>query len=152
MENALSEGTITIDQKIKSELPFGLRVDVVITRAQPDKPYTYTYTYSLDTLKFKEWLEENKYLCEGALAFTAKGIQVVIPFGAVKWNKSSFSIDNDNGEQMYLDLLNEDVVIYVHRDLFAGKEWEILLNLDEGETAQPAFSQIGILQDDDVPF
>lgn len=114
-----------MNQKIKSELPFGLRVDVVITRVQPDKPYTYTYTYSLNTLKFKEWLEENKYLCEGPLAFIAKGIQVVIPFGAVKWNKSSFSIDDDEGNHLFLNMLEEDIVIYVHRDLFAGKEWEI---------------------------
>ena len=125
MENALSEGTLTLAQNIKSELPFGLRVDVLISQIQPDKPYTYQYIYSLDTLKFKEWLDENKYLCEGPLAFTAKGIQVVIPGGANKWDKASFSIDDEEGDKMYLDLVSEEVVIYVHRDLFAGKEWEI---------------------------
>jgi hypothetical protein len=125
MEKALSEKTITISQKIKSELPFGLRVDVVITQIQEDKPYNYTYTYSLDTLKFKEWLEQNKYLCEGPLAFTAKGIQVVIPAGVNKWDKASFSIDDEAGDKLFLNMLYEDVVIYVHRDLFAGKEWEI---------------------------
>jgi hypothetical protein len=125
MEKALSEGTLTLTQNIKSEFPFGLRVDIVITRVQEDKPYTYRYTYSLNTLKFKEWLEENKYLCEGPLAFTAKGIQVVIPGGANKWDKASFSIDDDDGDNQFLNMLDNDVVIYVHRDLFAGKEWEI---------------------------
>ena len=125
MENALSEGTITLDQNIKSEFPFGLRVDVLITQIQPDKPYTYQYIYSLNTLKFKEWLDENKYLCEGPLAFTAKGLQVVIPAGANKWDKASFTIDDGEGNQMDLELISEKVVIYVHRDLFAGKEWEI---------------------------
>jgi hypothetical protein len=125
MEKALLEGTLTLTQNIKSELPFGLRVDVVITQTQPDKPYTYKYTYSLNTLKFKEWLEENKYLCEGPLAFTAKGIQVVIPAGADKWDKASFSIDDDRGDDQFLNMLDNDVVIYMHRDLFAGKEWEI---------------------------
>jgi len=125
MENALSEETITVSQNIKSEFPFGLRVDVMISQIQPDKPYTYQYIYSLDTLKFKEWLDKNKYLCEGPLAFTAKGLQVVIPGGANKWDKASFSIDDGEGTQMYLDLISEEVVIYVHRDLFAGKEWEI---------------------------
>lgn len=125
MENALSEGTLTLSQNIKSEFPFGLRVDIVIERVQADKPYMYKYIYSLDSLKFKEWLDENKYLCEGPLAFTAKGIQVVIPGGANKWDKASFSIDNDKGNQLFLNMLDEDVVIYVHRDLFAGKEWEI---------------------------
>jgi hypothetical protein len=131
MENALSEGTLTLDQNVKSEFPFGLRVDIVIERVQKDKPYTYQYIYSLDSLKFKEWLEENKYLCEGPLAFTAKGIQVVIPAGVNKWDKASFSIDDENGDQMYLNILEEDVVIYVHRDLFAGKEWEIHIEASE---------------------
>ncbi len=118
---------MTMDQNIKSESPFGLRVDVNIEQIQPDKPLIYKYTYSLDTLKFKEWLAENKYLCEGPLAFTAKGIQAVIPNGAAKWDKASFSIDDENGNQMYLNLLREEVVIHAHRDLFAGKEWEILI-------------------------
>lgn len=152
MEKALLEGTMTLSQEIKSESEYGLRIDVAIEQIKDDKPLIYTYTYSLDTMRFREYLEEVKHLREGALAFTAKGIQVVVPPGTTKWNKTSFSINDDKGDQLLLNLLNEDVVIHIHRDLFAGKEWEILLNVSEDETARPAFSQVGILQDDDVPF
>lgn len=129
LENRLKDGTIVIGQEIKFETPFGLRVDVAIVQVKEDKPLIYTYTYSLDNLKFRDWVleKEKEHLCEGPLAFTCKGIQFMIAGGAAKWDKTAFSIDDEDQEKLFLQLIDEDVVFHAHRDLFAGQEWEILL-------------------------
>lgn len=116
-----------IGQGIKNETLYGLRVDVNIEQIKADKPLIYTYSYMLNTLKFQEWLESMAYLCEGPLAFTARGIQVMISGGAKKWDKSAFTIEDKDGDRIYLNLLNEEVKFVVHRDLFAGEEWEVLI-------------------------
>jgi len=141
-----------IGQDISFEAPFGLRIDVTIEKLQEDKPLIYIYTYSMNNLKFKEWLEAMAYLTEGPLAFTAKGIQVMIVNGIEKWDKTAFSIDTDDvGEKMFLDLLNEEAVFHIHRDLFAGKEWEILLN-DGEEEDHHRTNALGGPEKEDIPF
>ena len=138
LENRLKDGTMTIGQASRFEAVFGLRVDVSMTpQIMEDKPINYSYTYSMDQLKFREWVVgmEKDGLCEGPLAFTAKGIQIMIVGGAAKWDKTAFSIDNEDHEKLFLPLLTEDVTFYMHRDLFAGKEWEILLVTNEGVEA-----------------
>jgi len=122
-----------IGQDIKFETAFGLRVDVTIECHKEDKPLIYTYTYSLDNLMFKDWVlaKEKEHLCEGPLAFVSKGIQFMIVGGAAKWDKTAFSIDGEDSEKIFLQLLNKDAIFRVHRDLFAGQEWEILLVTEE---------------------
>lgn len=133
LESRLKDGTISIGQVIKFETDFGFRVDVTIDQVKEDKPLIYIYTYSMDQLKFKEWVAEMEkhHLCEGPLAFVCKGIQFMIVGGAAKWDKTAFSIDGKDNEKMFFQLLSEDIVMYVHRDLFAGKEWEIILGTEE---------------------
>jgi len=135
MEKNLADGTMQIGQDINTNSPCGMRVDVVIEKTGDDKPLIYVYTYSLDTLKFKEWLESEHILplCnEGTFSFMYKGIQIVVPWGPKKWNKTAFSVDGKElGDKLFLDLVNDEVVFHVHRDLFAGKEWEVLLETEE---------------------
>jgi hypothetical protein len=123
----LKTGSLVTGQEIKNETVYGLRIDVTIDQIHPDKPIIYTYTYMLNTLKFREWLESMSYLLEGPLAFTARGIQVMIVGGAKKWDKSAFSINDEDGEKIFLPLLSQEVQFVVHRDLFAGQEWEVTL-------------------------
>jgi len=100
---------------------------VTIQEVKEDRPLIYTYTYMLNTLKFKEWLEAMGYLLEGPLAFTARGIQVMVVGGAKKWDKSAFSISTEDGEKIFLPLISQEVRFTVHRDLFSGEEWDVLL-------------------------
>lgn len=128
----MKSGSLMIGQEIKNETIYGLRVDVTIKEVKEDKPLIYTYTYMLNTLKFKEWLENMTYLLEGPLAFTAKGIQVMIVGGAKKWDKSAFSISTEEGEKIFLPLKDQEVKFVVHRDLFSGQEWDVLYeDIDE---------------------
>jgi len=124
---------MAIGQAINFKTAFGMRVDVIINQVQDDKPLLFVYTYSLDSLVFKAWLESDEIapLCEGPLAFTSKGIQFMVVGGAKKWDKTAFSIDDADGEKIFLQLIKESAVFHVHRDLFAGKEWEVLLAIDE---------------------
>jgi len=110
-----------------------MRIDVVINQIQEDKPLLYVYTYSLDNIKFKDWLASKEIapLCEGPFAFTSKGIQFMIVGGAEKWDKAAFSIDYEDCEKIFFHLAQESVVFHVHRELFAGKEWEVLLATEE---------------------
>ena len=131
MEKFLKEKKIAIGQEIKFESLTGLRVDVLTTQVKEDKPLLYTYTYSIDNLKFQEWLKSQAYLCEGPFAFTIKGVQFMIMGGPEKWDKSAFSIDDDSGDKVFLELFKEDTVFHVHRDLFKGMEWEVLIATPE---------------------
>jgi len=142
-----------IGQAIKNETLYGLRVDVTIEQIKEDKPLIYTYAYILNTLKFQEWLESMSYLCEGPLAFTARGIQVMISGGAKKWDKSAFTIENADGDRIYLNLLHEEVKFVVHRDLFAGEEWEVLIEDSEAEPVQVLQAELKPVEpDEDIPF
>lgn len=129
LEKMLSDGTISIDRDVGATTEYGLRVDVLMKKISDDKPIIYTYVYKLDSIKFKQWLEEHAYLCEGPLAFIAKGIQVVTVGGAKKWDKTAFSIDSDkkDGEKYFLPLLSREIKFAVHRDLFSGEEWDVTL-------------------------
>lgn len=140
-----------IGQEIKDETPYGLRMDIAIEQIKEDKPLIYTCTYMLNTLKFKEWLEGMAYLCGGPLAFTGWGIQFMILGGAAKWDKTAFSIEDENGEKCFLKLAHEEVKFVVHRDLFAGEEWDVLIE-DSTLAPQSLTKQSGFLQDDDAPF
>lgn len=140
-----------IGQEIKNETVYGLRVDVTIEQIKEDKPLIYTYTYMLNTLKFKEWLESKEIvpLCEGPFAFTGRGVQFMIYGGAAKWDKTAFSIEDENGEKCFLQLAKEEVRFIVHRDLFAGEEWDVLV---EDSTMEPAVEEDWLRAEDDMPF
>lgn len=125
----ITEKSLVLGQKISSSTPYGLIVEVNITQTAEDKPLIYTYTYMLDTVKFKAWLEEHAYLCEGPLAWNARGIQVMAVGGAKKWDKSAFSVSTVDGTPIYLPLLRQEVTFSVHRDLFSGEEWEVMLDM-----------------------
>ena len=144
-----------IGQSLKSELPCGIRVDVSIEQTRADKPLIYKYTYSLNGMKLQEWLSSKhiKPLCEGPLAFSARGVQVVVPWGIEKWDKTAFSIDDEDGNQLFLELFKDDVVFHVNRDLFAGKEWVIVL--EAAPKAEVKEQQVGGFEpeeEDDPPF
>ena len=140
-----------IGQEIRNETTYGLRVDVTIEQIKEDKPLIYTYTYMLNTLKFKEWLESKEIvpLCEGPFAFTGRGIQFMIYGGAAKWDKTAFSIEDENGEKCFLKLAHEEIRFIVHRDLFAGEEWDVLV---EDSVVEPLAKEWQASDEDDVPF
>jgi hypothetical protein len=125
------EGKLKIGQNISNETQYGLRVDVTITQTAEDKPLIYTYIYKLNTIAFKRWLEEHAYLCEGPLAFTMRGIQVMVVGGAKKWDKSAFSLSIAKGDKLFLPLLSQEVRFTIHRDLFSGQEWDIYLDITD---------------------
>lgn len=127
LEEKLQTGELTLDRPITVEMPYGLRIDVVITHVGQNKPDIYEYTYTLNTLAYRDWLVQHTYLCDGALSFCAKGIQVMVVGGAAKWDKSAFSLMNEDGEQAFLPLIQESIKFVVHRDLFSGEEWEVKL-------------------------
>lgn len=124
VEIGLKSGKINPTMTIGHTLPYGLRIDIDVKQSVDDKPIIFIFTYKLDQLQMKQWLIENPILCEGPLSFTAKGIEVVIPQGAEKLDKSGFSIDNREGDRDWLPLLEHPVSFTVHRNLFGGKEWE----------------------------
>lgn len=65
-------------------------------------------------------------MLEGPLNFVKNGIEVVVPWGAEKWDKAGFSIDGEAG-RIWLPLLETDVHFNVHRDIFQGQEWEVFI-------------------------
>ena len=150
LEKLLKNGTLKLGQAIRNEADYGLQVDVLIETIKEDRPLIYTYNYALNTLKFKAWLESKptKLLCEGPLAFTAKGIQVMVHGGAAKWDKTAFSINNKKGERHFLELLHEEISFTVHRDLFSGEEWEVLMDDPHSKSNSMYDSSAW----DDVPF
>jgi len=114
--------------------PCGLRIDVMIQQVAEDKPLLFKFTYRMDPLKFKQYLkEERSDMTQGMLVFEPRGIRVMNDGGAEKWDKTAFSIDNGNSERLFLNLLFEDIVFHIHRDLFKGAEWEIFVESEEGD-------------------
>jgi hypothetical protein len=67
------------------------------------------------------------HLLEGALSFVKNGVEFVVPYGAEKWDKSGFSIDDGEGQRIWLPLLQSDIHFNVHRDIFQGQEWEVFM-------------------------
>ena len=124
IEQMLKNGQINLTTPLGNTLPHGLRVEVSIEHKGDDKPMIFTFTYSLDQARMKQWLTENPYLCEGALSFVSRGIEIVIPYGPDKLDKAGFAIDHTDGEQKWLPLLEHPIVFKAHRNLFGGQEWE----------------------------
>lgn len=86
----------------------------------------FTFKYTLLVEQLKQWVETNKYLCEGPLSFVARGIEVVI-INHQKLDKTSFSIDDAEGERIWLQLLEKPMEFRIHRNLFGGKEWDCFI-------------------------
>lgn len=128
IENMLKNGTAQTDTPFKTETPYGLRIDVLIEYRSENKPIIFIFEYQMDPIKFQKYLKEHPELCEGAIAFIGKGIEIIVPFGAEKYDKSGFSIRGKDGEQIFFDLLNTPVKFRVHRDVFAQQEWEVFID------------------------
>lgn len=134
MEENLKNGNLMIGQTFASKMePCGLRIDVTVQQVAEDKPLLLKYIYRVDPLKFKQYLkEERSDMCQGMLVFEPSGIRIMNIGGAEKWDKTAFSIDNGDSERIFLNLLFEDTIFHIHRELFIGKEWEILIESNEG--------------------
>lgn len=128
IENLLKDGKISEQTPMNTNTIFGLSVNVKL-QVREEKPPVMTFTYSMNKEIWKKWLSENPQLTEGPLAFTCKGIEIVIPCdnGKAEVESTGFSIDDAEGERIWLRLLEKDVKFLVHRDIFKGKEWEIFL-------------------------
>jgi len=112
--------------------PWGLQIDVTYNQPAPGKPIIIGYTYSLDTAKFHNWVQENAYLMDsGPLVFSSRGIQVAIP-SKEDWSLAMFSIDNEEGKPIPLPLNQVPAQFNVHRDIFHGKEWEVIVEYQDG--------------------
>lgn len=90
------------------------------------KPTVFTFTYSVDKAQFNKWLVDNPCLTEGILSFVGKGIEITVPPGENKVNKSGFSVDGPNGERQWLPILQHPITFKVQRDVFGGNEWVCL--------------------------
>lgn len=119
------DGQITIDTPIKSKTEYGLMVSGKMEQNGPEKPIIFTLNYKMDPLTFKEWLKRNSHLTEGPLCFIGRGLEITVPWGAEKYDKSGFSFDADDDSKVWLHLLKEPGATFrIHRDVFSGKEWE----------------------------
>lgn len=119
----LDAGTATLQSQIPSTSLQGLRVDTTLEQVHEDRPIIFHFQYSLDTHQFAEYLKSHPELTEGLLAFTLKGIQIMVPEGSDKWDKSGFSFNHDDDQKIFIPLLHESVMFRAHLDLFKGKEW-----------------------------
>ena len=124
IEKLMKTGKIGPATKLKSPTPHGLTIDIFVELKGDEKPDVYTLTYSLDQAALKQYLILNKNLCEGPLSFVSKGIEITIPKGPDKLDKSGFSFDDNEGNRIWLPLWDKPCVFRVHRNLFGGKEWE----------------------------
>jgi hypothetical protein len=102
-------------------------------KIKEDAPILFSYHYVLDTLKFKKFLEENEDLCEGALGMQVFGIKLLNIEGVKKWELTDFYITNEEGKRMSIPLMQEEVVIAIHRDIFSDQEW--VITMDTGQIA-----------------
>lgn len=66
------------------------------------------------------------HMLEGELYFVKNGIEITVPWGAEKWDKSGFAIDGETG-RVWLPLFTSEVCFNVHRDIFQGQEWEVFM-------------------------
>ncbi len=116
---------ISPGQTISTTHRTGVRVDIEIISTAEDRPFIFKYHYSLDTIKFKEFLEANQDLCEGALGMQVFGIKFLNIEGVKKWEKTDWYITNEEGLRMSLPILESEITFVIHRDLFSQQEWEI---------------------------
>lgn len=126
IETKWKEGAITPSTPILTKTMMGLTISVEVTEKSPTKPLLMKFTYTLDRTLFSNWLRTIPHLLEGPLSFVKNGIEVVIPYGLEKWDESAFSIDGHQG-RIWLPLMTTSVSFVVHRDLFQGVEWVIVM-------------------------
>jgi hypothetical protein len=69
---------------------------------------------------------ENQWMLEGPILLTQKGIEVCILPGKIK--TPSFTIEEENGRRIALDLDKHEELFRVHREVVHGKEWVITLD------------------------
>jgi len=131
LEGLLKEEKITLTTPIKTTTPFGLMITGQMRQNADDKPVLFNFQYSMNADIFKDWLTKNTHLTEGPLVFQCKGINICIPYGAEKYDKSAFCFDGPTeGQEVFLQLLLEPAVFHVHRDVFSGQEWECFYEKD----------------------
>jgi len=125
MEEYLAAGKIMLHTEITTTVEHGLVVKCMIDKPIENKPAITYFAYSVDTDRLKKWLEDNNYL-EGPLSFMCKGIQVTYPENQVEpqhYHKMIFSIDAEDDNRIFLDLMVKGAVFAAHRDIFSEKEW-----------------------------
>lgn len=103
-------------------------VSVTLEQKAEGKPIIYLVTYEMDEEIFKAWLQAHLYLLDGPLMFLGKGIEIAVPFGIEKYDKSGFSIDDvDSGEKIWFELLDRPALFRVHRDLISPSDWRCFI-------------------------
>jgi hypothetical protein len=108
--------------RLKTENPAGIRIDVTVSQPNENMVPIFTFTYMLDTIKFKEWVAAHKYTLP--MIGYQMGLKLAIIDDLEKWDKTSFSFDED-GEEMFIPLMHSEVVFRVHRDLTHRTEWTV---------------------------
>jgi len=132
----LKNGRISTGQGIAQIHESGMRVDIQTQKPGEDQPMIFTFNFSLDTLKFKEFLKKHEYLTKSLFSFSAFGIQVNNHRGLEKWEQTAFVILDKEGRPITLPLIQRDVTITVHRDIFSGQEWLVYLQQRVQNAAQ----------------
>ncbi len=127
LERKLEAKTIDLQTPIMKMTEYGLKISVTLEQKAEGKPIIYMFTYKMDENIFKAWLKRHAYLLEGPLGFVSKGIEIIIPFGIEKHDKTGFSIDDESGDQIWFELLNEPALFRVHRDVISPKEWRCFI-------------------------
>jgi hypothetical protein len=112
-------------------LEWGLRIDCVIKTIKKDKN-VITFHYAVNTARFRDWLVAHPELCEDFLGFVSYGVRVHVNQG--KWDKAGFHFMDDD-QEVWLNLLSEEVRFRVHRDLFGEKEWCVYLETSAAPSA-----------------
>jgi len=116
---------ITLQNTPSLETPIGLQIDLILEQTEGDGPLLIKLHYMLNTLKFREWLQEHKYICAGPLSFDTQGLRVLVPKGADAWDKAGFSFNDQDGQPIFLPLLSREAIFHVHREIINKKEWII---------------------------
>lgn len=126
IEKMLSEGKITTTTNLTTRTEIGLNIHVQVVQKDTEKPAIFSFTYSLNQTQFQTWANGMTLLKEGPISFMMKGIQIVIQ-NSEKLSASGFSITHED-EEIWLELWNQPITFTIHRDLFQGEEWVVLLN------------------------
>lgn len=127
LEKMLEAKEIDLQTPIMKMTQYGLKIGVTLEQKAEDKPIIYMFTYEMDEPTFQAWAKQHAYLLEGPLAFLGKGIEIVVPLGAEKYDKTGFSIDDESDKKIWFELLNEPTLFRVHRDVISPKEWRCFI-------------------------
>jgi len=121
--------------------PMGLRIDVQY-ETKENGPTIYKFNYSLDTAKFRDWLKENAFLCDGGpMMFTTKGIQVIVQ-DANDWAFALLGVDNEDGKFQELPLMKSTITFTVNKDIFNGKDWTVMIMVPDGVSLDRSVSEV----------